>query len=57
MKNNGKMRTTAEPNKIYMVGKTLFKNVIFIEFEPLRQKLWTFMSNLPKPPTKYRHVT
>ena len=31
----------------------LFKNVIFIEFEPLCQKLWAFMSNLPKPLTKY----
>ena len=35
----------------------LFKNVIFIEFEPLCQKLWAFMSNLPKPLTKYGHVT
>ena len=35
----------------------LFKNVTFIEFEPLCQKLWTFMSNLQKPLTKYDHVT
>ena len=33
------------------------KKVIFIEFEPLCQKLWAFMSNLPKPLTKYGHVT
>ena len=31
----------------------LFKNVIFIEFELLCQKLWAFMSNLPRPLTKY----
>ena len=35
----------------------LFKNVIFIEFEPLCQKVSAFMSNLPKILTKYGHVT
>ena len=35
----------------------LFQNVIFIEFEPLRQTLCAFMSSLPKPFTKYGHVT
>ena len=29
----------------------------FIEYQQLRQKLWAFMSNLPKPRTKYGHVT
>ena len=33
------------------------QNVIFIEFEPLCQKVWAFVSNLPKPLTKYGHVT
>ena len=36
------MRTLAEPNKIYIVGKVLMraiKKCIFIEFEPLCQKL------------------
>ena len=27
--------------------RELFKNVTFTEFEPLCQKLWAFMSNLP----------
>ena len=35
----------------------LFKNVTFVEFEPLFQKLWAFLSNLPKQLTKYGHVT
>ena len=50
MENNGKMRTSSEPNKIYIIRKVLMraiKNVTFIEFEPLCQKLWAFMSNLP----------
>ena len=28
-----------------------------IEFEPLCQKLWAFVSNHPKQLTKYGHVT
>ena len=32
------------------------KNVIFIEFEPLCQKFWAFVSNLPTPLTKYGHA-
>ena len=47
MEDNGKMRTSAEPNKIYIVGKVLMsaiKNVFFIEFEPLYQKLWAFFN-------------
>ena len=28
-------------------GHCAIKNVIFIEFEPMRQKLWPFMSSLP----------
>ena len=39
------------------VDESYSKNVIFIEFEPLCQKLWVFMSNLPKPLIKYDHVT
>ena len=55
------MMTSAEPNKIYIIKKVLIRelkqNVTFIEFEPLCQKLWAFLSNLPKPLTKYGHVT
>ena len=43
-----------------IVGKVLMRTnqkCNFIEFEPLCQKLWAFMSNLPKPLTKYGHVT
>ena len=47
IENNGKMRTSAEPNKIYIVRKVLMRAIIFIEFEPLCQMLWAFMSNLP----------
>ena len=48
MEDNGKMQTSAEPNKIYIIRKELrelSKNVTFIEFEPLCQKLWAFMSS------------
>ena len=41
------MRTTAKPNKLYIIRKVLMRaiqNVLFIEFEPLCQKLWAFMS-------------
>ena len=47
MENNSKMWTFEEPNKIYIVGKVLMgaiRNLIFIEFELLCQKLWAFMS-------------
>ena len=60
LENNGKMRTSAEPNKICIIGKVLMRAIQkcnFIEFEPLCQKLWDFMSNLPKRITKYGHVT
>ena len=61
MENTGKMWTSAELNKIYIAGKFLrraiLKNVIFIEFEPLCQKLWAFMSNSPEPLSKCGHVT
>ena len=62
MDNNGNMRTSVEPNKIYIVGNVLMRaiqNVILIEFEPLCQTLWTFMLNLPKSLTKLWsfHVT
>ena len=58
MENNRKTRTSVEPNKIYIVGKVLMRaKCYFIESEPLCQKLWAFMSNLPKPLTKYGHVT
>ena len=46
MENNRKVRNSAEPNKTYMVQKVLMrdiKNVNFIEFESLCQKLWAFM--------------
>ena len=60
MENNEKMRTSGESNKIYIVRNVLMRAIQkynFIEFEPLCQKLWAFMSNLPKPLTKYGHVT
>ena len=50
MEDNGKMRTSGEPNKISIARKVLtraIQNVFFIEFEPLCQKLYAFMSNLP----------
>ena len=42
------MRTSAKPNKLYIIGKVLMRaiqNVLFIEFDSLCQKLWAFMSN------------
>ena len=48
MENNGNMRTSVEPNKMYIVLKVLMRaiqNVAFSEFEPLCQKLWAFMSS------------
>ena len=49
MENNAKMRTSLEPNKIYIIRKVLMtaiqKWVTFIEFQPLCQKLWAFMSS------------
>ena len=54
------VRTSSEQNKIYIVGKGLRRAIQkcnFFEFEPLCQKLWAFMSNLPKPLIKYGHVT
>ena len=54
------MRTSGEPNKIYIVGKVLvraIKKCNFIEFGPLCQRLWAFILNLPKPLTKYVYVT
>ena len=62
-KNNGKqfentdLRGTKQNIYRWKGFNELFKNVIFIEFEPLCQKLWVFMSNLPKPLTQYSHVT
>ena len=53
-KNDEKMWTSVEPNKISIVQKVLIRtiqNAIFIEFEPLCEKLWAFMSNLARPPT------
>ena len=47
-KNSGEMRTSAKPNKLYFNRKLLMraiKNVLFIKFEPLCQKLWAFLSN------------
>ena len=44
-KNNGKIRTSAKPNKLYIIRKLLMRaieNVLFIEFEPLCQTLWAF---------------
>ena len=58
MEDNGKMRTSAEPKKIYIVRKVLMRAIQrcnFIEFEPLCQNLRAFMSNLPKPLTRYGH--
>ena len=48
MENNGEMRTSAKPDKLHTNRKVLMraiKNVLCIEFEPLRQKLWAFLSN------------
>ena len=59
MANNGKMRTSTESHKMYIFCKVLMRAIQkcnFIEFEPLCQKLWAFMSNLPSPLTKYGHV-
>ena len=45
---NGKMRTSSKPNKLFIIRKVLMRaiqNVLFIEFESLCQKLWAFMSN------------
>ena len=48
IENKEKIRTSLEPNKIYIVQMfwwELSKNVTFIEFETLCQTLWAFMSN------------
>ena len=60
VENNGKMRISEKPDKVYIVGNVLMRaieNVIFIQFEPPCQKLWAFMSNLPKQLARYGHVT
>ena len=47
--NQWEMLTLAEPKKYKLLERLwweLFKNVIFIEFEPLYQKLSAFMLNL-----------
>ena len=48
-RNNGKMRTSAKPNKLYIIRRLLMraiqKIVLSIKFEPICQKLWAFMSN------------
>ena len=55
-KNNGKIRTSTKPDKLYIIQK-IFKraiqNVLFIEFEPLCQ----ILAFLLCPITKYGHVT
>ena len=48
VEDNGKMRTSEEPNKIYIVGKVFMRATIFIEFEPLCQKLWAFYVKFTK---------
>ena len=45
MENNGEMRTSAKPNKLYINRKVLMKAILLIEFEPLCEKLWAFLSN------------
>ena len=48
MGNNGEMRISAKPSKLYVIQKVLMRavqNVLFIEFEPLCQTLWAFLSN------------
>ena len=60
MENNWKMGISVEPSKIYIIGKVLMRAIQkynFIKFEPLYQKLWAFLSNLPKPLTIYGHAT
>ena len=48
-KNNGKMRTSAEPSKIYIVRKVLMRAIQKCNF------YWIWV--LPWPLTKYGHVT
>ena len=64
MENNGEMRTSSKPNKLYIIRKVLIRAIqkctFLIEFEPLCPKLWAFLSNLAFfkcPLTKYGHVT
>ena len=47
-KNNDKIWTSSKPNKLYIIRKVLIRaiqNVLFIEFKPLCQALWAFLSN------------
>ena len=42
------MRNSLKPNKLYINRKVLMRavqNVLLIEFKPLCQKLWAFLSN------------
>ena len=43
--NNGKIRTSAKPDKLYIIRKVMLRaigNVIFIQIESLKQKLGSF---------------
>ena len=44
MESNGKMWNQTK----YIVRKVLMRDVTFIEFEPLCQKLWAFMTSFTK---------
>ena len=44
-KNNGKIWTSAKPDKLYIIRKVLSKNVLFIEFELPCKNLRAFLSN------------
>ena len=48
LQNNGKILTSVKQKKIDMIRKVLMRAIqkcTFIEFEPLCQKLWAFLSN------------
>ena len=43
-KNNGKIRTSVKPNKLYIIRQVLMRAIRKCTF-PLCQKLWAFLSN------------
>ena len=48
MEKNGKVGTSAKPNKLYIIRKLLMRPIqkcTFIKFEPLCQKMRAFLSN------------
>ena len=53
----GPRRNQTKYTSLERFDESYSKMYFFLEFEPLFHKLWAFMSNLPKPLTKYGHVT